>query len=820
MCGEAGKLAMLCDTPGSMNRSAHMLVEWVAVMMTKTEGWLYEISYIFIEVIVIVVFCVAIFNFVNELGNLKAASSLSSSWDLFLPLLVHVSSCASCNSFVSNIPANNPKTLDVAGGMLAKMKIWKTLTAVRCRGEIIASGTKNQSGWGGSSSSASQIIQTCWEDRRKLREGMWSDTHQLEMWKSKLSLSTSTTKATRNLQPTMDQSKVYPAQVGIPQFVYYQSKIGHTMLNEAESMKSNGCPVPVSCSTSADFRQVLSLLQIKYRWTWDGTPHSYTCDHQSGSKSNPSFTFDKGLQKKAEEGYTTHQFAAEERKILHQDVSPWNIWVFIRAWSQRNTVPSWDGGPPDLHSGLLGDWSLVIPMEGFEEVVLPSESTILEGDNNISYDAKQAVYDHMKVTHALHHNIKSFFWVIFVVHVQGEFYSMMAPLIHPFWSNIPIRNGMKKLYNMFLPESLATAQSEAVFGGVNINLPHPPLCFYETMISILQYIADNVRNNPVCSKEKVEVARQCFLGSFQTMKFFSSHADGNPLNEPIIMQTNINGMLMDVMSLEKFYQESKQILGPVGKSQNKKTSHIEPKKVHSPSFTSFPQNHLKLLYPDLHPKVSLPPSLKRDLPKVSKPASNVEEQLPSKTAKHKRHTKKPEPSEHKVVADETEGSRGEDGEDELPWEISGHIFLESTSTLLVSTCGHSGKGSVTVVKSVQCLAFLFSTMTSFNNLIQEIAKAAKMKFAQLALTQLHWKHKIPAKGEWKLLANDVDYKIMLKSIKAKKGNPVIFFYLLKAVEIEGPPLLSTVWNHLVMTNYNELPSGENNGIKGQILGIF
>ncbi|KIJ11546.1 hypothetical protein PAXINDRAFT_157265 [Paxillus involutus ATCC 200175] len=116
MCREVGKLAMLGDTPGSMNGSAPTLAEWAVAATMKMEGWLYEVGYIFIEVVVIVVFCVAIFNFVNELGNLKAASSLSSSRVLFLPLPVYVSSCPLCNPFASNIPANNPRTLNGGRG--------------------------------------------------------------------------------------------------------------------------------------------------------------------------------------------------------------------------------------------------------------------------------------------------------------------------------------------------------------------------------------------------------------------------------------------------------------------------------------------------------------------------------------------------------------------------------------------------------------------------------------------------------------------------------------------------------------------------------
>ncbi|KIJ05854.1 hypothetical protein PAXINDRAFT_158910, partial [Paxillus involutus ATCC 200175] len=215
------------------------------------------------------------------------------------------------------------------------------------------------------------------------------------------------------------------------------------------------------------------------------------------------------------------------------------------------------------------------------------------------------------------------------------------------------------------------------------------------------------------------------------------------------------------------------------------------------------------------PPQSQPASRPQKRSTRSEQASDVEEQLPTKTGKRKRHTKKPKPSKRKVVVDETEESGGDDGDDEPPREISGHIFLESTSTQLVSTRGRSGKGSTAVVKSIQCPAFLFSTTTSFDYLIQEIAKAAKTNVAQLVLTRLHWKHETPAKGERKLLANDIGYKTMLKSIEAKKGNPVIFFYLPKPVEIEEPPVLSTIRNNLVMTNYDKLPSGENDGIKAQ-----
>ncbi|KAF9245011.1 hypothetical protein BU15DRAFT_59174 [Melanogaster broomeanus] len=216
------------------------------------------------------------------------------------------------------------------------------------------------------------------------------------------------------------------------------------------------------------------------------------------------------------------------------------------------------------------------------------------------------------------------------------------------------------------------------------------------------------------------------------------------------------------------------------------------------------------------PTPSQPASRSRKRSSRSEQPSDVEERLPTKPTKRKRHTKGPKAPKRKVLDDETPESGGEDEADAPSREISGHVFLESTSTQVISARGRSGKGSTTVVKSVQCPAFLFSTITSFNDLVQEIAKAAKTNVAQLILTRLHWKHETPAKGERKLLANDVGYKAMLKSIEAKKGNPVIFFYLPKPAEIEEPPVLSTIQNNLMMANYDELTSGENDSIKGQI----
>ncbi|KAF9241272.1 hypothetical protein BU15DRAFT_60899 [Melanogaster broomeanus] len=200
------------------------------------------------------------------------------------------------------------------------------------------------------------------------------------------------------------------------------------------------------------------------------------------------------------------------------------------------------------------------------------------------------------------------------------------------------------------------------------------------------------------------------------------------------------------------------------------------------------------------PTPSQPASRSRKRSSRSEQPSDVEERLPTKPTKRKRHTKGPKAPKRKVLDDETPESGGEDEADAPSREISGHVFLESTSTQVISARGRSGKGSTTVVKSVQCPAFLFSTITSFNDLVQEIAKAAKTE----------------SKGERKLLANDVGYKAMLKSIEAKKGNPVIFFYLPKPAEIEEPPVLSTIQNNSMMANYDELTSGENDSIKGQI----
>lgn len=82
--------------------------------------------------------------------------------------------------------------------------------------------------------------------------------------------------------------------------------------------------------------------------------------------------------------------------------------------------------------------------------------------------------------------------------------------------------------------------------------------------------------------------------------------------------------------------------------------------------------------------------------------------------------------------------------------------------------------------------FLFTLTTTLDELREELAKAAGFDTVEsLALEQLHWKHETPANAGRKLLADEIGYKAMLKSIEAKRGNIVIFFYLPKPEPISA-----------------------------------
>ncbi|KAL4063329.1 hypothetical protein J3A83DRAFT_4193260 [Scleroderma citrinum] len=54
-----------------------------------------------------------------------------------------------------------------------------------------------------------------------------------------------------------------------------------------------------------------------------------------------------------------HQFTIHNRKILHCDISPWNIWIYITTWS------------PKPRDSILRDWGLATMLEGFKELMHP-----------------------------------------------------------------------------------------------------------------------------------------------------------------------------------------------------------------------------------------------------------------------------------------------------------------------------------------------------------------------------------------------------------------------------------------------------------------
>ncbi|KAF9219084.1 hypothetical protein BS17DRAFT_822073 [Gyrodon lividus] len=85
------------------------------------------------------------------------------------------------------------------------------------------------------------------------------------------------------------------------------------------------------------------------------------------------------------------------------------------------------------------------------------------------------------------------------------------------------------------------------------------------------------------------------------------------------------------------------------------------------------------------------------------------------------------------------------------------------------------------IDSTQCPPFIFKEDITFNSLLKLVAVAAEATVDCLAVTQLHWKFEIPAKGQYKLISNAVRLQTMMKVIMEKKGNPVVFFYLSKPI---------------------------------------
>jgi len=245
------------------------------------------------------------------------------------------------------------------------------------------------------------------------------------------------------------------------------------------------------------------------------------------------------------------------------------------------------------------------------------------------------------------------------------------------------------------------------------------------------------------------------------------------------------------------------------------------------------------------------PISKTQRPKISVPAkrspsagADSDDQTAStvKPLKRKRkvkNTKKPKKSKPRPTSSEDEVDHSE-VEDEKPLlEISGHLFLEMTT--LVPVGRGRGKQPSTVTQSTQCDAFIFTNRNSFNDLVKMLAVAAQISAESLTLSQLHWKYEAPARGERKLVSNEVSFKVMMKSIEKKKRDAVVFFYLPKPIPCKEvcymylhlillttdsafldtqPPIISTNQNHTGLSEYDEVATGHPSGsesIKAQLI---
>ncbi|KAL4072338.1 hypothetical protein J3A83DRAFT_4372399 [Scleroderma citrinum] len=87
-----------------------------------------------------------------------------------------------------------------------------------------------------------------------------------------------------------------------------------------------------------------------------------------------------------------HQFTIHNRKILHCDISPWNIWIYIKTWSVLKAVPDWpQGRSPKPRDSILRDWGLATMLEGFKELM--HSQAVLFNEERVHIDLKLAIYD-------------------------------------------------------------------------------------------------------------------------------------------------------------------------------------------------------------------------------------------------------------------------------------------------------------------------------------------------------------------------------------------------------------------------------------------
>ncbi|KAG1876219.1 hypothetical protein F4604DRAFT_1924509 [Suillus subluteus] len=128
-----------------------------------------------------------------------------------------------------------------------------------------------------------------------------------------------------------------------------------------------------------------------------------------------------------------HKFAVQDRNILHRDISPANIWLYIRKLETDLAIPSWEEDkPPPIRMALLGDWGMAAPLPNFEweepgggipvlvekgpEVGFTGYNTSLcDRTGTLPFMATELLWDEWGdrgVHHKPQHDLEAFWWTI------------------------------------------------------------------------------------------------------------------------------------------------------------------------------------------------------------------------------------------------------------------------------------------------------------------------------------------------------------------------------------------------------------------------
>lgn len=92
--------------------------------------------------------------------------------------------------------------------------------------------------------------------------------------------------------------------------------------------------------------------------------------------------------------------------------------------------------------------------------------------------------------------------------------------------------------------------------------------------------------------------------------------------------------------------------------------------------------------------------------------------------------------------------------------------------------------SSTSQKLAQCNPFIFTVKDSFNTFVDAVADAADTMPWHLTMSRLHWRFKTPANLQPKLLTNEVGYQAMIKAVKGRHKDQVIFLYIPQPIPCE------------------------------------